>query len=71
MDKFTMIQEHYHILKENFSEDFVVKHMRKHVLWYLKGCVNANSIKKQVCELNSIDEVLNLLKENKKILWEK
>lgn len=70
-DKFSIIKKHYEILSQNYNENFVVKHMRKHVLWYLKGCTNANLIKKQVCELNSINEVINLLKENKSILWEK
>lgn len=71
MTKLDMIKLHYKILLDNFDENFVVKHMRKHLLWYLKGVRNASTIKQEIVKLNSISEILKLLEEKEEILWKK
>lgn len=71
LTKLEMIKLHYKILLENFNENFVVKHMRKHILWYLKGCKNATEIKKQVTEITKIEDVIKLLEKNEECLWGK
>lgn len=71
MSKLDIIKLHYKIMLDNFSENYVVKHMRKHVLWYLKGLRNANEIKEQVTKLEKVEDVINLLEKNEGCLWEK
>lgn len=69
--KLDLIKRHYDILLNIYSENFVVKHMRKHVLWYLKGCKNASEYKKKVVEFDSVKEVIDYLEKNKECIWEK
>ena len=69
--KFDLIHKHYDMLLDIFNEEFVVKHMRKHVLWYLKGCRNAAEYKKEIVKFNTVQEVYDYLDENKECLWEK
>lgn len=71
MTKLEMIKLHYKIMLENFNENYVVKHMRKHVLWYLKGCRNASEIKKKIVELESVNEVIKYLESFEECLWKK
>ena len=71
MTKLEMIKLHYKIMLENFNENYVVKHMRKHVLWYLKGCRNASDIKKKIVELESVNEVIKYLESFEECLWKK
>ena len=60
--KLYFIKKHIKILKKFYKDEFIVKHMRKHILFYLKGVKNANHIKTQVCTLDNIKDVLKLLK---------
>ena len=69
--KLDLIKEHYDMLLKLYSESYVVKHMRKHVLWYLKGCRNAAEYKSKVVQFESVKEVLDYLEQNKEFIWEK
>lgn len=69
--KLDLIKRHYKILLDIYDENFVVRHMRKHVLWYLKGCKNAAEYKKKVVEFDSVQEVIDYLEQNKEYIWEK
>lgn len=69
--KLDLIKQHYSMLLNIYNESYVVKHMRKHVLWYLKGCRNATEYKNKIVQFNSVEEVLNYLEQNKEYIWEK
>ena len=69
--KLDLIHKHYDMLLQTYNEDFVVKHMRKHVLWYLKGCRNAAEYKKEIVKFETVQEVYDYLDQNKEYLWEK
>ena len=44
-DKMYYIRKHVDILRQFYPERFIVAHMRKHFLWYLKGVKGANPTK--------------------------
>ena len=58
LTKLDFIKQHIKILQQFYPNEFIVKHMRKHILYYLKGVKNANNIKVKICMLDSLDEVL-------------
>ena len=55
-------QKHIEILRKYFKEEFLIKYMRKHMLWYASGS-NKKDIKQKLALSNDLDESLNLLKE--------
>ncbi|MBQ2864389.1 MAG: tRNA dihydrouridine synthase DusB [Clostridia bacterium] len=62
VNKFEDIKKHISILREHYPEHLVVKEMRKHILWYLKGYHNCTEIKNQVVREKDINKVLEILK---------
>ena len=64
------IKKHIDILRTHYPETLVVKEMRKHILWYLKGYHNCTDVKNQVVREKDLGKVLEILenffKENKK-----
>ena len=62
VNKFEDIKKHIEILREHYPEHLVVKEMRKHILWYLKGYHNCTEIKNQVVREKDINVVLETLK---------
>ena len=60
-DKLYFIKKHIAMLREIYSDAFVTAHMRKHVLWYLKGKNGANKIKVQVSTEKDIDKVIEIV----------
>ena len=62
-DKLYFIKKHIAMLRENYSDEFIVGHMRKHILWYLKGEKNANAVKVQVSTEKDIDKVIDIVTE--------
>ena len=60
-DKLYYIKKHIAMLRENYSDEFIVGHMRKHILWYLKGEKNANAVKVQVSTEKDIDKVIDIV----------
>lgn len=59
--KLYFIKKHVKILREFYPDNFIVKTMRKHILYYLKGVKGGNAVKVQVCQLEDVDEVIKLL----------
>lgn len=57
-NKLNQIKTHINMLLTFYPEIFVVKHMRKHILWYLKGERNCAALKAEICKLTKIADVL-------------
>ena len=55
------IKKHIELLKKYYPDRFIVKHMRKHILWYLKNVPNANKIKTEIVTEPNLEEVLKKL----------
>ena len=60
-NKLEQIKYHINTLLSYYPEIFVVKHMRKHILWYLKGERNCSAVKAEICKLTKINDVINVL----------
>lgn len=58
---FKVISKHYDLLTDLKGEYIAVREMRKHISWYIKGLSSATQIRKQINELESKEEVINLL----------
>ena len=54
--------QHISILRKYFKEEFLVKYMRKHMLWYASGS-NKKELKMQLALSDSLDKSIDLLKE--------
>lgn len=57
------IKKHIEILRKYFPENFVVKHMRKHILWYVKNERNATKLKVDIVNEPTLNGVLKLLED--------
>jgi len=55
------VKKHIQLLREYYPERFVIKHMRKHVLWYLKNVQGANKIKTEIVLEENLEKVLQML----------
>lgn len=55
------IKKHIEILKKYYPDRFIVKHMRKHILWYLKNIKNATKIKTEITTEPDLNVVLEKL----------
>lgn len=62
ISRYEIVERHVKLLREYFPESFVSGHIRKHLLWYLKGFSGASSIKVQVSTEPDIDKVLEIMK---------
>ena len=61
--RFETLKRHIDMLRGVFPERFINGHIRKHLLWYLKGYVGSASIKAQVSTEPDLDKVLVLIKD--------
>jgi len=57
------IKKHIEILSKFYPNRFIVKHMRKHILWYLKNVHNATKLKNEIVQELDLDKVLLKLEE--------
>ena len=62
-DKFEVVSKHIQLLKKYYPMSFISGHIRKHLLWYLKGEPNASDIKNFVSIEPDLDKILTKLKE--------
>ena len=62
-DKFDIVKKHIQLLREYYPEKFISGHIRKHLLWYLKGYSGASEIKLQVSTEPNLDKVLKIMHE--------
>ena len=60
--KIETIEKHINILREYFPENFISGHIRKHLLWYLKGEKNASDIKLKISTEPSLNNVMEIIK---------
>lgn len=63
VSKMDIIKRHISILRQFYSENFINGHIRKHLLWYLKGYACSSQVKLKVSTIKNLDEVLNILEE--------
>jgi tRNA-dihydrouridine synthase len=61
--KYEIICEHIQLLRQYYPENFISGHIRKHLLWYMKGEVGASSIKVQISTESDINRVLEIIRE--------
>ena len=57
------VLNHIKELQKIYSDDFIAKHMRKHLLWYFGGKFNAKTFKERAIKVQSVDEIKNLVNE--------
>ena len=57
------IKKHIEILKRYYPDRFIVKHMRKHILWYLKNTKNATKLKVEIVKEPDLNKVLIMLED--------
>jgi len=60
-DKMFYIKKHIEILRTVYPDEFIVRHMRKHILCYLKGERNCAELKRNIVLINDLNEVISLL----------
>lgn len=60
-DKMYYIKKHIEILRTVYPDDFIVRHMRKHILCYLKGEKNCTELKREIVTISDLNLVINLL----------
>lgn len=60
-DKMFYIKKHIEILRTVYPDEFIIRHMRKHILCYLKGERNCAELKRNIVLINDLNEVISLL----------
>lgn len=60
--KYICAKKHISILSKYFSESYIVKYMRKHMLWYA-GCFKNPLLKQEIAKSENLDYSLKILKE--------
>ena len=63
VNKYDIISKHINMLQEYYPLPFISGHIRKHLLWYLKGEQNASDMKRFVSVEPNLDKVLDALKD--------
>ena len=60
-NKMYYIKKHIENLREYYPDDFIVRHMRKHILCYLKGERNCTELKREIVMINDLETVISKL----------
>ena len=60
--KYICAKKHVQILKKFYTDDFIVKYMRKHFLWYCSGFKNLSK-KVEIAKSLNLENSLKILKE--------
>ncbi|MDD3397080.1 MAG: tRNA dihydrouridine synthase DusB [Clostridia bacterium] len=63
VDKKEVIKKHFKLLEQIYPERFIVTHMRKHLLWYVKEMPSANKLRLKLCNIESASQAFTLLDE--------
>ena len=58
-----MIERHARLQIESKGNYIGIREMRKHVAWYISGFPGATKIRKEVCEVETLDELLQLIQK--------
>lgn len=56
-ERIAVLKEHYAAVIEEFGEYAGVRIMRKHIGWYIKGMRGAAALRRQINEMDSVEEV--------------
>lgn len=59
----SMVLLHGRMLRDFKGEYVAIREMRRHAAWYLAGCRNAAAIRREVCKIESLSELEELLGE--------
>ena len=62
ISQYDLIEKHIAVLRKFYPDKFVAKHMRKHILWYIKGMRSINVFKNEISRETDIDKILVALK---------
>ena len=60
--KYICAKKHIQILRKYYAEEFLVKYMRKHMLWYASGVKGKPEVKQKIALSNDLDQSLEFLK---------
>lgn len=60
-EKIAMLKRHFDLLVQDKCEKLALLEIRTHALWYIKGLPGSASIKNQICQTKSKDEMFNIL----------
>lgn len=60
--KYLCAKKHIQILRKYYAEEFLVKYMRKHMLWYASGVKGRPEVKQKIAMSNNLEESLEFLK---------
>lgn len=63
-DKLAQVEEHIEVLTKFFADKFIYMTMKKHILSYLKNFNGATKLKQQVCLADSLEKMLDIIREN-------
>jgi nifR3 family TIM-barrel protein len=59
---YSMVKTHIEILSRHFDGDFIVKHMRGHLAWYLKEIPGGKKLKAEINKMAAIEEIFEAIK---------
>lgn len=62
-DKYYYVSKHVQLLRDFYTEKFIINHMRKHFLWYVKGLNGSNKIKVEISTSEDVDKSLSQIKQ--------
>ena len=62
-EKIAMIKKHAQLLSKTKSEEIVIKKMRTHVAYYIKGLPKNTYVKPKIFKMNKLEELFELLDE--------
>ena len=60
-DVMKMIKRHIDILRQHYQEEWLVKYIRKHLLWYINGIRGSSEARAQVATSPSIENSLKII----------
>lgn len=63
INKKEVIIKHIELLKQKYPEQFIVTHMRKHLLWYVKDIAWASQLRLKLCKVESIQQTITYINE--------
>lgn len=60
--KYICAKKHISILRKYYAENFLIKYMRKHILWYAGGIKGNSELKQKIALSNDLNQSLEYLK---------
>ncbi len=62
-EKVEAVRKHISILREHFSENWLKKYIRKHLLWYAGGLTMASNLRLKLATCEDVDQALKILED--------